>query len=129
MIHEFVGVVRCGDDQRGGAVQIIAVDLGEEVGGAVDIAARGEVLVEKGNVAKWKSERVEALAASGEEKLGLERERRERDGKDLDGEGEVVVAEESGVEKRGETDDFVEFVALAGAMEGSGDALMEYLSK
>ena len=78
MIHEFVGVVRCGDDQRGGAVQIIAVDLGEEVGGAVDIAARGEVLVEKGNVAKWKSERVEALAASGEEKLGLERERRER---------------------------------------------------
>ena len=55
------------------------------------------------------------LAASGEEKLGLEGERGEGDGEDLDGEGEIVVAEERGVEKRGETDDFVEFVALAGA--------------
>ena len=57
----------------------------------------------------------DALAASGEEELGLEGERGERDGEDLDGEGEIVVAEERRVEKRGETDDFVEFVALAGA--------------
>lgn len=58
---------------------------------------------------------LDALAASGEEKLGLEGERSERDGEDLNGEGEIVVAEERRVEKRGETDDFVEFVALTGA--------------
>lgn len=58
---------------------------------------------------------LDALAASGEEKLGLEGERGERDGEDLNGEGEIVVAEERRVEKRGETDDFVEFVALTGA--------------
>ena len=58
---------------------------------------------------------LDALAASCEEKLGLEGERGERDGEDLNGEGEIVVAEERRVEKRGETDDFVEFVALAGA--------------
>lgn len=60
-------------------------------------------------------EGLDALAASGEEKLGLEGERGERDGEDLNGEGEIVVAEERRVEKRGETDDFVEFVALTGA--------------
>ena len=58
---------------------------------------------------------LDALAASGEEKLGLEGERGERDGEDLNGEAEIVVAEERRFEKRGETDDFVEFVALTGA--------------
>lgn len=127
--HELVGVVRGGDDQRGGAVQVVAIDLREEVGGAVDVAARSEELVEERNVAMWERGEADGLAASGEEKAGLEGERGEGDGEDLDGEGEIVVPEQRGVEKRRQTDHFAEFVALSRAKRIEGRVEHAYMSK
>ena len=40
-VHEIVVVVGYSDDQRGSTVEIVAIDLREEIGGAVDVAASG----------------------------------------------------------------------------------------